>query len=168
MHPPASRRSAHSDLGIGVLVCKCSSESADHTRAPLTSKEDAALLKEMKVRRFISDSNGYLTRALLRSCGWPQLDWGGVGPIAQRKSNPWYTLGTFEHQYAARLAQGLANCAGATRPRLLHHRGWRPLVAGENQLASWVRWRYHGIAADGRCKSCRPTAFRRVRPPEER
>jgi len=54
--------------------------AADHTRAPLTSKEDAALLKEMKVRRFISDSNGYLTRAPcsvhVAGHNWIGVAWG--------------------------------------------------------------------------------------------
>jgi hypothetical protein len=76
------------------------------------------------------------------------LGWRGADCSWQRKSTAWYTLGTFEHQYGN-------NAAG-------------PWLQGRTNWRHGVRWRYHGIAADGRCKSCRPTAFRRVRPPEER
>jgi hypothetical protein len=74
-----------------------------HPRAA-DSKEHAALLREMKVRRFISDLNGYLTRAPCSvhvvGRNW---DRGGVGPIAQwqRKSTAWYTLGKFEAPHMA-------------------------------------------------------------------
>jgi len=123
----------------------------------------------MKVRRFISDLNGYLTRAPCSvhvvGRNWIGVAWGRLLMAAQvyRVVHPWHVRAP----YGTTLAQGLAAQEPLARASCTTVAAG-PWLQGRTNWRHGVRWRYHGIAADGRCKSCRPTAFRRVRPPEER